>query len=200
MLSSPEIPDKKIKKPRIVFKIILAIIVVYLGIALVLHFVRINRYDYSYRADRWLELTATILVQPVVDVTIDRKSTYFYDWRDYPKEQIDGSVLPLTLRSRDSQLADYKQTFSSQNLQRDLGYVTEAAIVKPRNYEGEWSLVFCSIQDEVCQQSSLLHSGSVKVLVDGHSEMWAMDSDNKFIQLELVDYLNRNEQKDILFI
>jgi hypothetical protein len=200
MLSSPEIPDKKIQKPRLILKIFLALLVVYIGMTLVLHLFRVRQYDYTYRQEHWSQWTAGLLAQPIVDLAIDRKVSYGFDWRELDSERIDKSVLPLTLRSKEEQLADYSQDWDSRNLQRDLGYVREAAIIRPKNYSGKWSLVYCTSQRQVCEQSNLLHAGEVKVLLDGQTEMWGLNEDGQYIQLELVRYLDRNQAKDVLFV
>lgn len=192
--------NSRTRHPRWLLKFSLILAVVYVGIAMVWHFIRLEKYDYTYRQDQWVQLGTAVLIQPITDLFLFRKTSYYFDWQKIDPQDIDRSVLPLVLRSTQDKLANYNQTLSSRNLQRDLGYVRQAAVVKPKNYDGKWSLVFCSIDDAVCQQSNLLHSGRVKVLLDGNLEMWGIDQNGKFIQLQLLRYVPVWAELEVLFI
>lgn len=86
------------------------------------------------------------------------------------------------------------------NGQQYLGWAQEAAVIKPVNYDKKWSLVFKDQYFGVCQESILLHEGSIKILVDGNITIWGKSEDETIIRLQLVELVNVNDKRNILFI
>ena len=193
---------KSRKNQRIGFfsKLFLSSLVVYIGIAIVLYFVRLNTYDYFYKNPKWANLAASILIQPSIDLFVNRKTTYFFDWQEIDRSIINSSVAPLTLRSRNLQLGSYRTQISSENLQVSLGYTQEAAIISPTDYDGYWSLIFCAKSEEICKKNDIFHKQEIKIILNGEVELWGVSQDGEFVRLKLVRYININQNRDLLFI
>jgi hypothetical protein len=45
-----------------------------------------------------------------------------------------------------------------------------------------------------------LHEGSIKIIVDGNVKVWGKSEDETMIHLQLVEQINVNDKRDILFI
>jgi len=176
------------------------ILLVYIAISLVFHEFRIRQYNYYYFQPDWLKLAASIFFQPVVDLWFNRKTTYFFDWQTITTTDLNQSALPLTLRSTRPKLGSYNYALNLANLQAILNSDQEAAIIAPVEYDGYWSLVFCSRTEEVCQKNNLFHKGSVKILLNGEVEFWGVSPEGKSLRLKVVEYTTVGSHKDILFI
>ncbi len=190
----------KNRGPGLLSRLFLSLLIVYIGIAVVLCFVRLNTYNYFYENSKWANLTASILIQPTVDLFANRKTTYFFDWYEIDRSAIDSSITPLTLRSRNPQLGNYRTQISSENLQASLGYISEAAIVSPVNYDGYWSLVFCARSEEICKRNDIFHKQQIKIILNGEVDFWGVSQNGEFVKLSLVGYISINQRKDLLFI
>lgn len=179
-------------------KILAAIITVYLGVCYGFFAFGVDKF--AYRNYNFFGQQFTIVSQPFMQLFGAGKVSHWYDWENLDKTEIDSRVQSLSLRSEKTQYGEYNKQFSYKNTLRSLGWVTEAAVVEPISYKGNWSYVFCSVKENVCQKSNILSKGSVKVIVDGEVIAWGMDGDEKFIQLKLLGYTQRDKNKDILFI
>jgi len=185
---------------RLLAKLGLIVLLVYITIGLILHEFRINQYNYYYHQPNWLKLAASILLQPVVDLWFNRKTTYFFDWQTVAYTDLDQSVLPLTLRSTAPKFSSYNHALSLTNLQTTLSFSQESAIIAPVDNEDYWSLVFCSRIEEVCQRNNLFHKGPIKILLDGEVDFWGISPEGKNLRLKVLEYTSVNNRKEILFI
>ncbi len=176
------------------------VFLIYVTISLILYEFRINQYNYYYHQPNWLKLAASILLQPVVDLWFNRKTTYFFDWQRITPNDFDNSVLPLTLRSTKPKLGNYHYSLSLNNLQHSLGFNQEAVIIAPLDYDSYWSLIFCTHQEGICQKTNLFHKGSVKILLDGEIDVWGITQEGKVIRLKVVEYSLVSHYKEILLI
>lgn len=188
---------RKTKKPRIWTKIIIAYIAVYIGISI--GFTAFSPYEYSYRQDRWYYHISTILIQPVSEVLADGKVTHFYDWTEISKNKM-SNLQGAKLRSKKEKYGEENKDISWKNFLKQFGKVEEAAIINPQNYDGQWSLIFCTENGEICKQSNILHKGSIKILVDGNDTIWGIDKNDNIIPVVIEKYTDRDSAKHILFI
>jgi hypothetical protein len=201
-MSTQSKPKTKLINGKLYFRIILSIITVYLGIAL--GFASLSPYQYQRRSQNFLLTGATVLLQPFMELFANGKVTHFYDYKTLPLQELPVITATKVLPS-EKMVRNFNNDFSSivVNIAADLGLVKEAAIIQPIDYSGNWSLAFCIDNENsatFCQVSKIKHRGQVKILVDGSSSIWGLAEDGKWIQLELVKYIDRSERRDILFI
>ncbi len=180
-------------------KIIVSVVTVYVGIAY--GFFAFSSQEYTRKNYFFWEQQFTILTIPVTEILFDSKTTRWYDWEEIDRSSSIGvSASGLKIRSKQTQYSNYANRIDYRNFLASLGYVKEAVILEPQNYSGAWNLVFCSTQDNICKLSNLTHTGKIKTLVDGELEVWGINEENQLIQLNLVKYTKRDQDKQILFI
>jgi len=155
--------------------------------------------EFSYRINKPLELHASILLQPIMDIFAYSKVSHFYDYSEIEKDKIPQNILPLSIRT-DSNFRKPQQKFSWSNTRASLGGVTTAVIVEPADYSGKWSLVYCLKDGDFCEQSNIFSKGKVKLIADGDGELWGKDEGSNFIQLKLIKYTDRSNNMEILHI
>jgi hypothetical protein len=183
--------------PLLITKVVISIVAVYVSIAY--GFFAFSKIEYTYSKQSALNQNLTILMQPFMEIFGDSKVSHWYDWQTISESEIDKKVNPLVLKSKNSQYGQYS-SFSYKNVIRILGGVKEAVIVQPLSYSKNWSLISCNKQENVCIKSDLLHTGPVKILVDGENSLWGIDQSSNYIELKLIKLIDRSENKDILFI
>jgi len=190
----------KTEQPRhfLSLRIFASIITVYLGISY--GFFAFGVDNFSYRNYNFLSQQFTIISQPFMELFASGKVTHWYDWEVIKISEIDVSVEPVSMRSEEQQYGEYSKEFSYKNTLKSLGWVKEMAVIEPINFKGNWSYVFCSVKENICQKSNILTKGPVKVLNDGEVIAWGQDSEGKYLQLRLLGYTQRDKNKDILFI
>lgn len=184
----------KTKKKRVFFKIVAAYLAVYLGICL--GYAAFGPRNHEYRQFNFTKYTSSIIMQPVMELIADGKVSYWYDWDNIDPSQIDKSIPAARLYSQNDQYRDYKKNLTFKNFLGDMGKVKESAVVEPKNYNGQWSLVFCTKDESVCKKSNLVANGKIRILIDGDMLVWGMNAENKLIPLNVVEYTNRNNYKE----
>ncbi len=171
--------------------------IIYVLIAYFFYFVYPPRY--SYRKENFSQTQATILIQPFMEVFGYQKVSHWYDWKDVSEAEIPKIIQPLSIfASSDYRKLDEKNPI--RNTLASLGKVTESAIVEPVNYSGKWSIVFCTQDRGLCQESNILVKGRVKILVDGNGELWGKSQQNEIIQLRIVGYITRDRYKSVVHV
>ena len=201
--------QKLIKSKIFTFKfytrLFLSIATVYIGVAI--GFAALMPYNYQRRRQNFLLTAATVLLQPAMELVGNGKVTHFYDYKTIDKSTISTNILPLKLIPSKPQIRKLDNSINSifSNAFAHTVLIQEAAIITPINYSGKWSLVFCQnmsagSSEEECQTSKIKHTGQVKILVDGSGSIWGFTEDEKWIELKLVEYLDKNQRQDILFI
>ncbi|MEI6729480.1 MAG: hypothetical protein WCK98_07625 [bacterium] len=180
--------------------VMLILLALNLGVSYAVWF--ISPPKYTYREYNFLVEQATIFAQPTMDLLAGGKVTHAFHFKNINYSQIDTNVQPLQIRSSGDQVRSFDGSFGAffKNIYADLGGANQAAIIEPANFSGKWSLIFCDNENQNCQESMLLHSGKVKILVDGQQKVWGKTEDNKYIQLNLVKYLSRNSESGVLFV
>lgn len=181
----------------LILKGIVVLLVIYIATSYLL--AAFNNREYSYRINKPLELHASILMQPVMDLFGYSKVSHFYDYSKIEKDKIPENILPLNIRS-ETNIRKPEQKIGWSNTKASLGGVTTAVIVEPADYSSKWSLVYCLKDSDFCEQSNILSSGKVKLMADGDSQIWGRDDKGNFIQLRLVRYIDRASNPEILHI
>ena len=130
----------------------------------------------------------TDALQPIMHLFFYQKVTHHCHWLKI-EYQDNFQEIGLVVRS----LETTRSLKSNLSLNDRVGIVLaemngqkESAIIKPKNYKGDWSMGFCNSQNNFCQRSKLEHAGSVKILVDGEGIIWGFDDQNQEIELEIV--------------
>ena len=171
--------------------------VIYAMIAYFFYFIQPP--EYTYRKQDFYQNQATILMQPIMDIFGYQKVSHWYDWQDLPRDQIPKNIQPLViLGGSDYRKLDQKSPV--RNTLASLGKVVDSAIIEPVDYDGSWSLVFCTQDMEFCQQSNILAKGRVKILADGNSQAWGKNEQGEIIQLRIVGYATRDRYKAVVHI
>jgi hypothetical protein len=202
-MSRQTISTKKIITWQFLTRFIISLITLYLGIAI--GFATLSPYNYTRRNQNFLLSGATVLLQPAMEVLADGKVTHFYDYKSLTLTEVPNLDLARVISSKE-QFRDFSGSFQSHfiNALASIGAVSEAAIIEPVNFTGQWSLAYCQTVPNssvpVCQISKIKHSGQVKILVDGGSLIWGQTESGEWIQLRLVEYINRSERRDLLLI
>jgi hypothetical protein len=184
----------------IVGKVVLVLLALNLGVSYSLWF--INPPKYSYRDYNFLVEQVTIFAQPTMDIFASGKVTHAFHFKSLDYNKIDSNIEPVQIRSSGNQVRSFDGSLGAlfKNIYADLGGVDQAAIVEPINDTGKWSLVFCDVENQNCQESILLHTGKVKILVDGQQKIWGKTEANKYVQLKLLKYTSRSSESSVLFI
>jgi hypothetical protein len=195
-------PKAKLINGKLYFRIGLSILTVYVGIAI--GFAALTPYQYQRRYQNFLLTSTTVLLQPIMELFANGKVTHFYDYKALPLQDV-PVIAPAKIIPSKPMIRNFNNDLQSHfiNLFADLGLVQEAAIIAPIDYSGSWSLAFCQDKENsttVCQVSRIKHRGQVKILVDGNSIIWGLDENGKWVQLQVVKYINRKDRQDILFI
>ncbi len=184
-------------------RFMLSIITLYVGIAI--GFATLAPYNYTRKNQNFLLSGSTVLMQPAMEVLADGKVTHFYDYKNLPLNEV-PAIEPAQVISSKEQFRNFNGEVQSHfiNALASLGQVRESAIVEPINYSGNWSLAFCQTvsnsSNTVCQVSKIKYSGPVKILVDGTSYIWGLTENGEWIELKIVEYIDRSERRDLLFI
>ena len=195
--------NKKIISWHFAGKFFLSLFTLYVGVAI--GFASLSPYDYTRVNQNFLLSGVTVLIQPTMEVFANGKVTHFYDYKSLPLNEI-PTITAADIISSKPQFRDFGENAGSNltNILASLGAVSEAAIIEPVNYTGNWSLGFCQIilnqAKPVCQISKIKYSGQVKILVDGTSYIWGQTENGDWIELKVVNYINRWERRHILFV
>jgi hypothetical protein len=184
-----------------VFKIILVVIVVYLSIA----FGYAAFLPYNYGRDRvnFLHTLATSSIQPYMDVFGHGKISHFYDWREIPDSEVADEYFSLQIRSNSEQKTDH--TSDQSKILYDFRQSSEVAIIEPTDYQSPWSLIKCtavapSSNQKICLRSNLTHKGAIRYSIDGQSEVWGVDNQNKPIVLKITEYKSVDQHRHLPLI
>lgn len=178
-------------------RLLIFLTIVYVLIAYFFYFVYPPQY--SYRKPDFNQSQATILMQPVMEVFGYQKVSHWYDWKDISQNDIPKNIQPVSILASDNyRKLDEKN--SVRNAFASFGRVKEAAIIEPVNYSGKWSLIFCTQEKSLCQESNILAKGRIKILVDGNGELWGKSQENEIIQLRIIGYTTRDRYKSVVHI
>lgn len=181
-------------------KVVLILLALNLGVSYAVWF--ISPPKYTYREYNFLVEQTTIFAQPTMDLLAGGKVTHSFHFKNINYSQINTNVQSLQIRSSADQVRSFDGSFGAffKNIYADLGGANQAAIIEPVNFSGKWSLIFCDDENQNCQEAMLLHTGKVKILVDGQQKVWGKTEDDKYIQLNLVKYISRNSEPGVLFV
>lgn len=183
--------------PSLIFKILVIFLVVYISISYISAVV--GGKDFSYRVNKPLQTHSSILIQPVMDLIGNSKVSYWYDYSKIEKKQIPENISSLNIRS-DSNTRNLQEKMFWRNTKASINGVNTAVIVEPADYTGKWSLVYCIIDKDFCEQSNILATGKVKLISDGQQQIWGKDEQGNFLQLKLIKYSQRSDNPEILHI
>ncbi len=150
----------------------------------------------------YIKFIDTVL-QPFMNVFGNKKVTHFWHYQETSATDLENSQeIALFLDSVKEQKRNFKKSFTTfpRNALADLGWVRDAAIIEPVNYEEEWSFVFQDIYSDACQECVLTHKGAVKVLVDGSVRIWGRGQKGEIVPLHLLGMTVVELDRDILFI
>ena len=202
-MSNTKLSKSRFPNSKFLIRFIIVLVTLYVGIAI--GFASLIPYKYSRNHQNFLLTSTTVLLQPAMEIFADGKVTHFYDYKELPASEIPNiqgaDVIPNSPQIRVFN-NDYKSLLI--NAAADIGLTRSAAIIEPVNSQGNWSLAFCQTTKGTtelnCQVSKIKYSGQVKILVDVQSRIWGITENNNWIQLKIVEYIDRSERKDILFI
>jgi hypothetical protein len=156
-----------------------------------------NQQKYSYREYNFINHSIiTPILKPVMDLFGYKKVTHWFDWQEISPSKVNNNK-PLFLEGETNN-RKLNQTYSIQNALASLGSVKKSAIIKPHDYNGNWSLIYCI--DGQCMVNKLKYNGEVKVLVDNTVNLYAYTEENNVVNLNLVRLIDRNQEMDILHI
>jgi hypothetical protein len=157
---------------------------------------------YSYRDKSPVCGLLTDLLQPGMGLFFDGKITHFCHWEEI---QFDSKTVEKSLQ--------LKSTKKTRNIQKELVFQDylkiiateldsnqEGAVLKPKDYDDKWSLVFCNLENNFCQKNTLQYKGEIKILLDGNFGFWGETSEGKIIDLELVEKIKIKNRKDVVYI
>jgi hypothetical protein len=108
----------------------------------------------------------------------------------------------LSIQSETEQVRNLSLEGTLNNTLASLGSVQTSAVVKPSdgNFGNWWRLAFRDKNSGLCQIGDLQVKGEVKILIDGNQEIFGVDESGKWFELDLVDYIPRNQRRDLLLI
>jgi hypothetical protein len=174
-------------------KLTLLIVSIYIAICILLFFLLPPKY--RYKDFIWWQVTLGVLKRPLTEVFMNGKTSLAYNWSKTDSQALTKSN-ELNLRSKNPRYRDYNN-WSYKNVLSVFGKIEQTAIIKPYNYQGWWSVVFCISEQNICQESNLYFKGEVQILVDGDTTIWGRTSDGKIIDLKLLDYGKLGKNRNI---
>jgi hypothetical protein len=126
---------------------------------------------YTYRSYNFINHNVlTSLMKPVMGIFGYRKVTHWYDWEGISSDKVLNTE-PLIIEN-DTNIRHFEARYALVNAWASLGGVQTTAIIKPKDYTGTWSLIYC--QNNQCKANTLSYEGEVKILVDGQMELYAL--------------------------
>lgn len=157
-----------------------------------------GRYFWDQNCD--LERFLTALLQPFMEIFGNSMTAHFWHFK---KQRLGTKPILLELKS-------WKKPFRLIGGNKFADILTSAwvdtnpnqqtAIVRPKTYKGDWKLVSFTDQTGVFEVEKCSHIGAVKVVVDGNGSIMAIDQNNNWIELELVNYCKAWQNTHILMI
>ena len=196
-------PENLVTRPFIIIlssfilKTLMVFVVVYICVGYLL--AGLSTRDFSYRKNKPLELHASILMQPVMDLFAYSKVSNWYDFSKIDSNKIPENIVGLNIQG-DSNIRKLQEKLVWTNTNASLGGIKTAVIVEPSDFSGKWSLVFCIKNQDFCEESNILAKGKIKLISDGEQQIWGKTEKGDFIQLRLVKYIQRDQFMDILHI
>ncbi len=155
---------------------------------------------YSYQTPSLFCKSLTFSLQPIMEVFASSKVTHTCHFKMVEKNQNYQSQLFVKSNSPQIRRLGSNPLNIFRNAIADLGVAKEAWVVEPEDFQGQWSLVFYEEQSQITQRSTLIHSGQIKILVDGEGHVWGENIDGEIIQLKLIKKTTVSSDKQILFI
>ena len=189
-------------KSKFIIMFIIILLTSYLTWTVVLAYKYSPKYSYRTEHNSFFVKIATSLIQPVMEIFGNRKVTHAWHWQNYTP---DYDYIQFGFR-RDSESKRVLQSEFSligllTNAAADLNGIKEVIVVKPLNYDGNWSLAYCTTEKELfCQKSTIIFRGEVKILNDGVGYTWGLDKDEKPIKLQILREIKVDQEMDLLFV
>lgn len=170
----------------------------------------VNPREYQRYPQNFMLSSFNMLLQPAMELVADGKVNHAWDWSDIsiPKEAIPTSSVYLDDGQAESfrEFDSSKQNIVFTSMLADIGYIQRAAIMRPVDYSGTWGMVYCIPKDAeaqselYCQESRLYSEGEIKILVDGDAIVWGQTLAGDYVEVELVEYISRDQYSYILFL
>ena len=137
-----------------------------------------------------------------MEVFGNRKVTHFWHWQTFtPDSDYTRFGLKRDGENRRVLQSGFDLSGLLTNAKADLNGIKEVIVVKPVDYEGSWSLAYCTEGKELfCQKSTITFKGEVKILNDGTGYTWGLDGDRRPIKLQLLREIKVNQEMDLLFV
>jgi hypothetical protein len=188
---------------RIWWRITLAFLAVYLGIAISLGI--FNQRTYKYSRQNFLYQTTTILLQPLMEVVGQGKTGHQYNWQPFRSDKIPNQIQTVKVYAKRPNSTRFEPGWLS-GLREALDWRMEAVILAPadKKMDKPWSLIFCQNDEfnqiKKCFRNDIMHQGQIKMLIIGSGEIWGMDTDGQIFDLRVINYVPRTERTDLLFV
>ncbi len=174
----------------IISKLFLAYLAIYIGFALGYSLFGPNQIN--YKDPNFFELSTTILIQPTSDLFFNGMASHWYDLKEIQVDENFKKQSGIPIRSNHEKSFDYKNPLSLDNLQYRYLKANEIAVIKPKNEEIKWTVIFCNEDKNHCKQNNVVLEGETKILVDGDKYIWGLNEKNEYIELELLGYTSTN--------
>lgn len=188
-----------IKNYKFMLNLVLFLVLIYLSSCIFYHFSYKNKYQDTNQNP--LPKIGTFLLQPFMEVFGNSKVTHFWHYKDTSSSSLDPKKA-LFLESQTPQSRNFEKGLSAliTNAIVDLSSDQEGAIIQPVAYDGSWRLVSCSKDLSICQRSTILSFGKVKILLDGGFYLWGENSEKQIIELKLEKKIKITEAKEFLYL
>lgn len=190
-------------------------LIFFVSIYIILIFYYRNKYfKYKFYEKNTIEYIVDYLLMPFMEIATGGKDSHWWDWKIIPEEKVSNPNISTKLDPGVKPLRKFKRypIFGLYNLHglRSL-YITlfvlkDTAIIRPKNYTGEWILITKGGHDEDDKpeykyaQCKFILKGSVKHLIDGPQEYIGQTLDGKAIELIVDRVVSRYKNKEILFV
>ncbi len=189
----------KSRKPKLWVQIIIVYFAVYIGLSAGFAIFSPHRFD--YKKFNWIQYGSTVLMQPVMEIFGNGQVSHWYDWESIKYvDEIDKTVPSVETIPEDEQIRDYSKNITWDNAIASLGKIKNTAIIEPINHEGKWRLVYCTKDKTICEKSNIVVIGEAKILIDGKMLLWGIDKDDKFLQIQIKEYIDIDKELDIILI
>ena len=160
---------------------------------------------YQWQNNCLLQRFLTSLGQPIMEIIGNGMTAHFWHFERFAfdKTKIDSKYIlnvgnkPFSVRVFDRN----KLLAILTSIWVDINPFQDCLIIKPKNYDGQWSLVFPKHYDNnIFEQEKCLHTGQVKVVIDGQGMLLARDSNGNWLELEITNSCKAYQYRNVLFI
>jgi hypothetical protein len=164
---------------------------------------------YRFREANFFEKIGDIMLKPLMNAIATGKDAHWWDWTLLENKEVDKKVKQVHIKSDFPQMRQYKKLpllgrynpLGVKDLYITLRVLKEVAVLEPKNFKGDWSLVIRGYYPEKKYiRSNFIQRGRVKVLIDGKKSFLGITKKGKYIPLKLVEKCPREKHFDMLFV